>query len=648
MKTFTCSFSQYSNNQIVFLLGTIFYLFLQVGVVVYTDLAREAPCEVDDAYAYILRAAKSQNGPQQTPIALESITEQAEGIKNNNELRGVRSRILWMTQSVYNPLYSYLLSSINNFVHDWEKSFRILRYTGALIIGIGIALWLKYLFGSTVAGISLFLSAFAIYAGHGLHYVVPANITLGIFLLSWVILDSDKKYYRYSIFLTIPILCYMHRIGFVYSALLIFCLFLYQPNSSLKKVLLIGSFAGLILLLCNFLGSFFFSSNFLPALNINPKKLDIIGGFVLNLQEIPRIIGTSSLFHNRWYFIFFLCSVGMFYGVGYRNTRVIKAVIVISLGLTLSLFHNFPPDPGALFGRLWMLGALLISGIVAYSMFISVILIKNCISQKKIASITFFIASATLLVGSVTTINTMRDGIININDISNYMVTRQNFELINGQVEKLLSRISNEDTVIYTDEIPLFFYLSNGLLNYKALYLPFFDQNHEKKHNNSNDDFNYISMRNPLSLLKGYFVHNSISMSKGIAIYFTRSSSEETKKHSFYVANTTNKSMIISFYDENNNHVSYSISPQFSQNIELPSAMIHSQRLELLSDENGATIHNFQISDLQTTNWPWNSGWSIQIANEHIELDTNNRYGGDKLKTVVIDDNGYTLLAGVR
>lgn len=650
--------SRYSDSRTVFLLGMLIYLSIQVGIVVYTDQAREAPCEVDDAYSYILKAARFENGLYRQHAALESIKDQTAENTTDPTISKARSRAVWMIHYQYAPVYSAVLASIDLLVHDWEKSFSIFRYLGSLLIGVGIALWLRHLFGATIAGIALVICSFAIFTDQGLHYIVPGNITLGFFLLAWIVVCSDRKIATPLLFLFIPILCYLHRIGYIYATLLIICSFIHPSSRSWKERILVCSAAGVLLLLCQYLGTFLFSADYLLPAGLggggSGGKMGFVKGVRININQLPEIINFSSIYRAKWYLVCFLGISGVYFLADYRKARVIKAGGLIAFILFVSLFHMFPSSPATLFGRLWILAATLTAGAVAGAFYFAAIALIGKFSRDQVSKSSVVISIVILCMGVPVGYHTFHDGIHSIYNTCYHMIGRQRYKLYKSQTEKLGSLINNGDEILYSSEIPLFFYLSNGFLDYKAIFTRLLEPQDTVRYITSNPHLKYVSMINPLVLMKDTFEYNWFTLQKDKPVGFSRTRSNTSDFFSLHIANRNKTPGKITVTDGQHLSTDFIVDSGTSQWFSLSGEFLSAAKFEIFSENTGLTVTGFRTNGGQTTNWPWNTGWSVHTglsahgsSKYNVDLDTSIMFAEDQLRTFVLDDNGFTLLARV-
>jgi len=196
------------------------YMLVHIGVAAELHLSREVPWEPDDHYHYISKAANlrdclSIECPALEDIYLQTRPSHIRGDSKEDHLNSYKNREEHRFLVAYHPLYSGLLVGLRIIGLTYEKGQVIVDVLGTVIFGLGAGIFLRRVFGSGAAALTLLLLSVLILPNWGTHYVNPWHYANGFTLLAWSFLIS-KNNIRYNwVTLTSVLAVASHPIGLI-------------------------------------------------------------------------------------------------------------------------------------------------------------------------------------------------------------------------------------------------------------------------------------------------------------------------------------------------------------------------------------------------------------------------------------------------
>ncbi|MFO1490475.1 MAG: hypothetical protein U1F77_03000 [Kiritimatiellia bacterium] len=145
---------------------------------------RHEPPEVDDSYAYILKAVYSADGGMaKDHAALRDLWAQTNEPSSVEPAGFYRYKQRHQVFNYYHPLHSRGLRTLNAAGLDWLKAYRLIQAAGAGFIVLALAAFLRALHGPAGAGLGLAVLSVFVFNDQGLfELVVPSNLAFGAFL----------------------------------------------------------------------------------------------------------------------------------------------------------------------------------------------------------------------------------------------------------------------------------------------------------------------------------------------------------------------------------------------------------------------------------------------------------------------------------
>lgn len=498
----------------LFLLGFCAFIFFQTGLVVNIYNNRVLPPEVDDAYVYIGKAVQMEVCFFQDCPALETLRAQLSVPSTDLSSHGtsfLRDRATHRVLETYHPLHSALLFLIYKFTGSWEEAFRVFAVSGSVFLVLAIASWLRYLFGEAVTGISLILLSVLVFPGQGIAYIVPSNLTLGIFLMLWaLILNPDNRYSEWIFLFGSVALLGMHTIGRLYLFILIF-LYGYENKNALsikKKSVLILAF---LLILMTFLLPYFINRPLLTPFSgsFPDKYVRTVDGFKQELAVDIKTIKDSLSKLGDFKFIW----LPFLLGALYFNKKNLWAFVVLT-GLVIVSLVGTPGYPGAVFERVWIPMLILITGYVGQGYRLALLYAVGFFTRLKsdqLSKLKWFVLLGILCVLWVFGINLYNAGKSNMvvrQKFMEYVIARHDYWFDPKQTDFIRTRLSEQcGDIVYFSEEARGYFLSHGALSCGAIdFASVIHSPEETEWLVKNQNLNYAVFLNPIVKLSA--AHN--------------------------------------------------------------------------------------------------------------------------------------------
>lgn len=456
----------------VFYFGVLVWFSLQLFLVGRTIFTRPIPPIPDDAYTYLFEGVLWDLRSSSDPPAMADIRAQAS-------LSTSDPRVLWEQQRAdarfVTPTYffwGFVYSSIHSLGVTWEQTWIIATLLGTILLGIGTAVFLRSLFAPIPAGIAMCLVVCQPFPVHGLHYVIPWNICLGIALGVWGLQIRAGGYSLSAMLFGTVALLLSHPMGLMLTAVTV-ALAVGLGGRPQTKIQWICLFA---------VAAVTFSSWLLQCVfdvggnynEVRPEGFTFLGGLLANLKEAWA--GCRAWLGVAWPLLP-MAAWGLRDYSGSRR-RIWAIVIPVVALLLLSLLYQQPRYPSDLFRRFLPPLAFVITGLAGIGI---VQLFGKCRGlRREFGAVDDRIQRRRFgvrLAGSVAAfafvlLVPIAGGFAVMNQKSFELRHREDFDLRNPQVQKLLAVSEPGDRVYYQDEIVLPFYLSRGAMSRGCVYYP--------------------------------------------------------------------------------------------------------------------------------------------------------------------------------
>ncbi len=341
-----------------------FFVVVEVFVTLGPALHRVLPVEPDDALTYLLRTAQMVECPRQDCVALEDLRVQLSAVMDDPQLAAPVQEAYWHVFLNHVPGYSLTAAVLRTLGLSFFQTYNLLTILGGIVIAVGAAIWARALVGAWAGGIAVVLFALTYFVGHGLIWIVPSNMTLGMAMLAFGLLVERREQRGMIPFFLLVLMAAMlswHSIGRFYAIalLLSYAALVRRPYVRVDWIFLTVG-VGLV-----------GASEALPYVIERPLlRMPIVplpfegtalDAVLANVREMPRIVARSAIATlgygglvavvviaaltlprwRRWPFLLFLAGFG---------------------GLcATSLLHLSPRIPAEIFARFWVPVALLLS-----------------------------------------------------------------------------------------------------------------------------------------------------------------------------------------------------------------------------------------------------------------------------------------------
>jgi len=468
------------NRNVVFICGTVIWIAVHCFQHSYVFTHRSSPVETDDAYFYIVRSAQMQLCPLQDCPALDTLRTQLLDPQSNLPKPGANA--YWGTFCNYFPLYSIALWALHSLGLSWESAYFGIALAGTALISVGLACWVRALWGPVAAGLTMCLLAFNFFPIQGLHYVVPSNICLGLAGLMWA--NVAREHARHWPLLTVFTvgLVTLHPIGKVYALLGVAAAFLVKRRRGAGHTIdMVGSL--LTIVLASLVSRYVSHPEFrnvrgLDFESFNSYRSEVLAtlrfgagcmwdwgafygwslllpAFVLGVCVVERHRRRSIAVHGI--LVLMMCVAASLYVVhGYVGEVFVRTCVpagcfvlagaVCGLGRVMALCKSLEFSGGEKLTIGTSRFSLILSGLGRYFLMGAIglgLLIQISISWKR-----------------------------EVVAITKWKIQLKDFVLATTNVDTLLASASESSLVGYTDQTLMHYFFAHGALRVPAVYLP--------------------------------------------------------------------------------------------------------------------------------------------------------------------------------
>ncbi len=516
-------------EKLVFWFGLLVFTFSNFWINFAPILHRSVPFEVDDAYTLIAQSAQIETCFLQDCHALEDLRHQLHLDAAYEGQSSIRFREYKSTFLVYGPLYQVVYSLFHQAGLSWETAFNLVLLAGSILLSIASALFLVHFFGNAGTGLGLLLLSIYVPHGPGLSLMLPKTMALLIALFFWSWMLRKQKHVRlWALPAASLIMVLLHPMGQIYSILTLGLYILEYKRSQKvwpwRESILI--YLTLIVIVLPFILGILVER---PEMNVfsteeTGRQIGLLEGFVENARTV-----TSRV--QNWITTFWPFSKGFLllvpltlvtftqiYGFLQLSKVVREQVILYGGGLSVfliaSLFYYHPGYPGYIFENIWPLLAAMMCSIIGMSLWgwfknyaprliqaLSDLQILNTPNHPALWEGLLVVAILSLSMFQYFSYN-FRNYIYTIEHRTN----KGQVNLDISQVHTLLKLSLPSDDVLYTDEILMHFFFSNGALTRGAVFYPAIVGTEEEQlfvHKNS--DLQFLVTWNPVTYLTKEF-----------------------------------------------------------------------------------------------------------------------------------------------
>lgn len=459
-----------------FAIAFMVFLASQLYITAAPFFQRELPVEADDAFGIIVKAEEMRVCFWQDCPALEELRSQLLAPTLDIEIAYSQLREYHRLFVVYHPLHSAALQGLASAGLSYETGYSIIAIAAKVILCAGIAYWLKILFGFKPAALALILLAPVVWPGTGLHTMVPSTMALAAAFFLWGFSLSKNKYLHWILVPGVLVLVSLHQIGRIYAGTALLNFLLYSANLHKRRDQLILGI-GSTLFFASFALPMVVSS---PELNFDPSNFYLGWDYFENL--VPANIaslGIVSTWLNAFTFTQFgllLTGFGMF--LLWKRKQYLPLFMggLLLIQLILGLVYVVPWFEAISFQRVWVPAAVFLTAALAFGIDSAFASTWSWLKQLDLSKINLkrlqgfqavgFLVLGLFVVSMVTYIpfNLRHYGLT-----LNNQIDRQNFSM--NPIQPSLVPTSAK-RILYTREVPLYYYLTYGGLNHGAVYYP--------------------------------------------------------------------------------------------------------------------------------------------------------------------------------
>jgi hypothetical protein len=641
-----------------FLVYFVAQFYLSVG----PTLVRQTPVEADDAYSYIVKAAAMQAGCfSEGCSAMSSLREQLQNPTDNPEAASIRHREYHRIFYFYHPIHSFALAGLNSAGLTWEHAYDVVWLAGKILIIFAVAYFMLSVWGPSTASLALILLSVTVLQGQGLHAVVPSNLALALALILWAEIYMKSKRLAWVMPVLIILMLLMHPIGRLYGFLiLVFALLDTQWPLHRKEAMTIGVSLLLVAI-------YFILPSLIPSIELAfnpgdfyPGSWDYIGALQESLSVTIRVVTNWAAHWGGFVFVVPFVLLGI---ICYRQDQ--KRLILI-LGLSLAFaaasFFYVVPFYGALgFERAWIVLAILLVGAISQGFVTlagivgSELKIKGSIIAKDrkwrvgfaLVLGLFLLASAARYLASQSR-----------NYSSTYdSMAHSGESLFNPAQPAMTGGPGRSQTILYMEELSLYYYLSHGALNSQAVYYPAVagTPDEAKWVLDQTNEFDFIVARNPIYRLPhtpdGFI---KLNLQESLTINSTAPFDTETLQ--IFVGPRSGPVIFtLTLVSGENREDLRVVIPEGNPGwVTLIDEQMRADRIVLRIRQSSQSI---EIGGLRFDNsgsnlWPWDQGKSLIFraadeAETEITFNSNDLIKQLPFHVEIIDDEGASVLARV-
>jgi len=370
----------------ILLFGTVFFVVAKIALITVPTISSSLPRLGDDSLEYMWKAVLSEHSYSHELPALADLAAESElGGKSSEGGEYWKTRIRKRSFDTHSFFYDWLNRQILATGLSLKWTSAVSEIFMVIILGAGLGLFLKTLFGSSAAALALMFLSFALFFHPGLHFLQSGQASLGLSLLLYHHLLERGRSFNFSIVIfLVVILLGFHSLSKVYvlMAMAIYAAGLptvkdiFDKRSIFLGAVLIGLPLAVTLL-----------PTFLPAWAryLTVASAGDIGHLVnttefdLNLRNSWQAIGNIPASVLA---IAVLGMVGAGVCTKFKKNRLALWMALFGLALAMvSQFHIFPGYPVVVFNRLSVFLLIILFG------FSSWLFVQGFTAKKMIPSV---------------------------------------------------------------------------------------------------------------------------------------------------------------------------------------------------------------------------------------------------------------------
>lgn len=494
----------------VFAFGLMVFLTSRLALTLISAFNGSFAAQPDDAYAYIAKTPQMYSCFFQDCPALVDIEAQVSRPTTDpvTNLERLRTHLRYIAH--YHPFYSVLLMPFHAAGLSWEQAFNALSVVGAVFMTATLAWFLCAIWGAGGAGVGLFILAFVILRGHGLHTVVPSTLALAIALGMWAAVIERRSWCFATVGLGGVAGLLVHPLGVLYFLIALGLFLWLEPRPwrarewifIVAMISLVGLFAAKPWLITS------------PSVDTSPYPLaegaERIALWLENLKASPSVMWGLIAALGNPIAVLMLATVGIVMVPKERRRALLGFTLLLAAVLAVSLFHVLPLFPAETFMRVGVAGVLILAGGLGQAIWLWLRMLgkglKGIADRKQrdsaissplgrfAALVVLGAFAATWTVGQTTWRGTHSIAA----QIENSVEKFRPVLVDENQIQRLLEISDAGDDILYEDEVTLSAYLINGAERRGAvLYPQVVGTELERAWLNENQQLRFLAFRKP-------------------------------------------------------------------------------------------------------------------------------------------------------
>jgi hypothetical protein len=672
-------------HRTVFVLGALLFAFSSFWLVFSPTSQRAVPFEADDAYTLIQQSPQMETCFLQDCPALNDLRPQLQTPSSNAVVAAARAREYKSTFLIWHPLYSLILSGIHDLGLSWEASFNSVLFVGSILLSVGLAIFLRLIFGEGPAGVALMFLSIHVFQGPGFNIMLPKTMALVLAMLLWAGMIKWPLINPW-VFPAIGLaLVSLHPMGQIYLLLSIgvyvLLSFLRERKvslASLPQLALAVVIAALPLILPHFVERPELSS--LAAGQV-AEQVGFAQGAGLNAATALTVLhdwaATFWPFSGGMLIVapVFILAMSGWYGYAQLDARrrllvlvwgaAFVAASIAGLGYFLSGF------PAYLFENQWPLIAALIYGLLGSAGLTGLEGKADLIRDARKGNFSKLDKAAALRAGLIVfaAVASLAQFVAyharNYSYTLEYRETKGQLLFSPGQPEMLLEMSRPGEDVLYTREILMHHFFTHGLLDRGAVYFPALrEPGAADQYIAENPNLKYLVAWNPLETLQHDFwpwqdersiVHQGallIAPGKVVSVI----SQGEIDLSSLQLLVRSTDAVTLHVRTQEQIEFSLPVEANTAAWLEIPGSqsLLTSGFTMEVAGPSGLELAGLRLSEDQSLNWPWDQGISFEFDYELDDFGpisaafvSRDLFPGEAASIEILDDNGSSVVARI-
>lgn len=636
------------------LVSAALFLTVQTYLTLAPFLARELPVEVDDAYSYIQKAEQMHTCFLQDCEALANLQEQLLASSDQESVSAQQIRQYHRLFVIYHPLHSVLLLALGGLGFSFETAYMLLAVTTKLFLSAGVVYWFSALFKHSVSTIAVLVLIPVVYIGTGIHTIVPSSMALALALWLWAFVIRRKSNIQ-AIFIPLSLgMMLFHQAGKLYAGIalglyILLNLPLMRDRRQQLFVAGIGLLIGVSLLLPYLVTK--------PQLNFDPTNF-----YPFHWDLLAEIIPASAYpidIMTIWLRAFsfpivgaLLLLVGLHAAWQQKRWPALCMAALLTLLAAVSMLYVVPWFGALFFERAWVPLAILLTGFVALGIDAAITQLPAALENLKQRNLRalyrqpVLLAGATMAMLATASITYPQFYARHYGLTLHNQIDRQDFSFSQEQPQDLFSqRILPGEFVLYSHELPLYYYLTYGGLAHGAIFLPVVQRTPEEENwlAEHAEDIRYLAALSPVPERKGIPLEGEV-----------RISAPSTNKIiadivQIYITSLDADARLDVRLQQGDKSISLPVTIQagFQGWLELATSVEADEIL--LSTNTQLHISGLRIGGEQHTHWPWQADILMQVGLEsevtQYDFRPSSLLPDAGFNVEVLDDEGSLILA---